>query len=233
MKLNTYNFDTRSLFYLIPIVLLAQVITIVTVIVPYKLVQIGPFIYPGAAFLIPFFYILADIISEVFGYKTMRYIMWMLILATLSFCLLIQFVLVLSASPADGYQHLYVTFFSPMWQIISIGIGGWFIGPLINSFIISKWKIILHGRYFWLRSIGSSIFGQVSQVLFCTILAFRDYVNADSLIKIILFAIAYKLMFAIVVSFPATLLTNYLKFKTNIDVYDMNTNYNPLKVYFN
>ena len=215
-----------------PIVLLGQVITIVTVIMPFKIVQIGQFDYSAAAFLIPAFYTLTDIISEVFGYQTMRLIMWVLTITTFIFCVLVQIVLWLPPSNFDTYQHLYSHFFATLWKVIGIGVGGWIVGPVVNSIIITKWKILLKGKYFWLRSIGSSISGQIAQVMFCTILAFKDFVSFDIILNMMIFAILYKMTFALIVSFPANMLATFLKSRTGFDVYDRDTKYNPLKLTF-
>lgn len=214
---------------IIPLVLIAFTITMVTVIVPFKVVQASIIYYPAAAMFIPIFYAIIDVIAEVYGYKMVRFVMWGMAGAIIIFCALIAFVLGLPTAPQSAnFQALYSSFFAPLWHIILIGVIGWLIGPFVNGYIISKWKILLKGKYFWLRSIGSSFFGELSQIVFCTLTAFSSFLSMPNIMHVMIFALVYKIIAAIILSWPATILVNWLKKKEGIDVFDINVNYNPL-----
>jgi uncharacterized integral membrane protein (TIGR00697 family) len=57
--------------------ILFSVCLIIANIVEQKLIQIGPIEATAGLLIFPFSYILNDIISEVWGYRQARYIIWM------------------------------------------------------------------------------------------------------------------------------------------------------------
>src|SRR3990167_4211694 len=93
-------------------------------------------------------------------------------------------------------------------------------GAFINSAIISKWKTITHGKYFWLRSICSSLIGELIMLLISVPIALYGTLNIKEIATLILYAYSYKIIFAVIISGPANYLANILKIKEDIDIYD-------------
>ena len=83
-------------------------------------------------------------------------------------------------------------------------------GAFINIYLISKWKIMTNGRYFWLRSIGSSTIGEALMLVISVLIALTGILSLSNLIHLIMYTYLYKIFFAVVaapfVSISATIL---------------------------
>jgi len=100
----------------------------------------------------------------------------------------------------------------------------------INSFLISKWKILIRGRYFGLRSIGASFFGDlVYAILICPIVFWGTLPTAKILITMVA-SFSLKVLYSFFLAYPAVWVANFIKLKEKIDVYDYRVNYNPFKL---
>lgn len=132
-------------------------------------------------------------------------------------------------SPVLNQQESYNYVLGSLWRSVSSEMLGVLAGAFINSMIISKWKIITKGKYFWLRSICSSAIGELIMLLISVPLALYGILNVREIINLIVYAYAYKILFAIIISGPANYLANLLKTKEGIDNYDYDVSYNPFK----
>ena len=113
-----------------------------------------------------------------------------------------------------------------MRYVIS-GLVGLLIGEFLNVYLLSKWKIILHGKFFIFRSLLSTALGQASLTIIVDILNYTGKMPTMDLIKMMVSGYTWKMFFAIILVFPAWMLVKFLKKAENIDHYDINTNYNP------
>lgn len=171
----------------------------------------------------PFWFILSDIISEVYGFKMTKRIFFASMICEFVF---LTIVLCLTKLPSPSSwtgqsaydfivdRFLYIYF----CQLIAISIA-WY----LNTIILLKWKLILKGKYFWLRCIGASgigatIFSFISPPL--TLLGRESMVN---LMHISLWSAALKLIFIGAFAYPASLLVSFLKDKEGVDIYDFST----------
>ena len=104
------------------------------------------------------------------------------------------------------------------------------IGSFVNSYMLSRWKIIVRGKYFWVRSLVSSGLGQF---LFTFIAMFFDLYGMmpiHTLLSLAVVAYLVKLIFTPIVALSASMTAAYLKKVEKIDVYDTGINYNPFKL---
>lgn len=127
--------------------------------------------YASILFL-PIWYALGDAITELFGIKIARYLIWMSILICMLYAILITVILYLPY-PSDWSHHgdfHYV--FSRIFGIIALSNIAIVIGGYINAFLIYRWKILVSGRFFLLRSIGASFTGELFHLIVSTTIIF-------------------------------------------------------------
>jgi uncharacterized PurR-regulated membrane protein YhhQ (DUF165 family) len=85
--------------------------------------------------------------------------------------------------------------------------------------------------FFWLRSIGSSAVGELIQLFIGASAALYTGVwQRAEWYNIIFSVFIVRIIMAILLSFPASLLVMALKKAENIDVYDNNISFNPFKI---
>jgi queuosine precursor transporter len=182
----------------------------------------------GGTFTSPLIFILDDIIAEIYGYKTARSVIIYGFVAQLLFAI-VSIAVIAAPHPAffDKNNHYASMLGYSLFHITVSGFFAYIIANLINSYIITRWKVLLKGRMFWLRSIGSSAFSEILYS-FIAILAMQfGSIPLNEIIKVALLSCTIKLVYSVVLAFPANLLTNHVKKVTGIDVYDIPRKFTP------
>jgi len=195
-----------------------------------KILLLGPFTFDGGTLLFPVSYIFGDILTEVYGYKASRRVIWTGFLSVLGMSAVLWIVGVLPAADGWPYQEAYhnILMYTPRIAVASLI--AFFAGEFSNSAILAKMKILTEGRYLWTRTIGSTLVGEgVDTLLFCVI-AFAGTLPNNLLIAIIVSNYIFKVGIEIVAT-PATyMLVGFLKKREEMDVYDRGTNFNPFSL---
>jgi uncharacterized integral membrane protein (TIGR00697 family) len=171
-----------------------------------KLIEFGPLITDGGAFLFPLTYLIGDVLSEVYGWKAARRAVVlgfaMAILAA------ITFYLVQLSPPAEGYENQAafeaVLGFVP--RIVLASVCGFLVGQLLNAYVLVKIKERTKERYLWARLIGSTIVGEFADTLvFCTI-AFYGIITGSEFVNYVIVGYLYKTLLEVVllpITYPA------------------------------
>jgi uncharacterized integral membrane protein (TIGR00697 family) len=105
-----------------------------------------------------------------------------------------------------------------------------FVGSILNDYVLAKMKIWTKGKHLWTRTIGSTLFGEgADSILFFTIAFFGTIPNA-LLGSIILSAWFLKVLIEVVMTPVTYVVIAKLKKAEGEDYYDYKTDFNPLKV---
>jgi uncharacterized PurR-regulated membrane protein YhhQ (DUF165 family) len=80
--------------------------------------------------------------------------------------------------------------------------------------------VLVKGKYFWLRSLGSSIIGESFYTIFVVSLVNIGIISFKEILQIFLVSYCYKLVFDLIAVTPASLLARFLKRSEGVDVYD-------------
>jgi len=195
-----------------------------------------PMAFDGGTILFPISYIFGDILTEVYGYKRSRRVIWtgFLCLALASGTFWLVQTLPGEAS-WQGYagDASYAAILGGMATggIVLGSLSGYFIGEFSNSFILAKMKILTDGRWLWLRTISSTLVGELLDSIVFVFVAtalgvfpwelFTTLVVTNYIIKSSIEALMTPLTY---------LVTNRLKKSEGEDFYDRETNFNPFTV---
>jgi uncharacterized integral membrane protein (TIGR00697 family) len=192
--------------------------------------------FDGGTILFPVSYIFGDILTEVYGFKAARRVIWTGFIA-LSLSSLLFFALALM--PADAVWEDYagtVAFNAILGGMSSGGIviaslSGYWIGEFSNSAILSRLKIIMKGRFLWVRTIGSSLVGELLDSFAFVLVASLAGVFGWKLFgTLVLTNYLFKLSVEIIM-FPFTFfIVRILKKAEGIDTYDVGVRLNPFVV---
>jgi uncharacterized integral membrane protein (TIGR00697 family) len=125
-----------------------------------------PLAFDGGTILFPISYIFGDILTEVYGYKRSRRVIW-----TGFFCLMLAsatFWLVQNLPGEATWQDYagdasYAAILGGMATggIVLGSLAGYWSGEFTNSFILAKMKILTSGSWLWLRTISSTLVGEL------------------------------------------------------------------------
>ncbi len=197
-------------------------------IVGVKVIGIGSFILPAAVAIFPLSYILGDILTEVYGYRSARKVIWLGFACNLIFVLFAWIAQEMPAAPFWELQMAYESILGFAWRLFIASLCGYFVGEFVNSFILARMKVLTRGRWLWSRTIGSTVFGEgLDTIIFVTI----AYYGTPSFVPIM---ILYHWLTKVAIETAATPLTyavvNWLKRREAVDTYDYQTNFNPFLV---
>lgn len=196
----------------------------------FKLAAFGAIVFPAGLLFFPLTYVFDDILTEVYGFKVSRRIIWMALLANTIIFIGTWLTSYLNPSPDWHDQDAYATVYQATLRVFIASTISYFFGEFANSMMLAKLKVFTSGRYFWVRAITSTIVGVgIDTVLFIHI-AFLFTLPYSHLWKIIGMMYSFKVLyecFALPVTYK---IVNYLKQKDNVDYYDFKTKFNPFSL---
>jgi uncharacterized integral membrane protein (TIGR00697 family) len=199
-------------------------------IIAVKLVDLFGLILPAAIFIFPLSYITGDVLTEVYGYRQARKVIWLGFMCNAIVVAAIWIAQILpGASFWDG-QAAYERILGYTPRILIASFLAYLVGEFANSFVLAKMKIATQGRWLWLRTIGSTLVGQgLDSVVFIS-LAFAGTIPVHALTLAIVTQWLAKSAYEAAVTPFTYLVVNFLKRKEGIDTYDHETRFNPLLI---
>jgi len=184
---------------------------------------------PAAIIIFPLSYIFGDILTEVYGYRQARRVIWLGF-----FCNLVAvgafWVAGLIPAFDSEVQIAYERIFNYVPRVLAASFVAYLIGEFANSFVLAKMKIRTKGRFLWSRTIGSTIVGQGLDAAVFIAIAFGGTLPGAVLGSIILTHWLVKTLYEAVATPFTYAIVGYLKKKEGIDTYDYDTDFNPLLV---
>ena len=182
----------------------------------------------------PISYIFGDILTEVYGYKRTRRVIWAGFAAMFFAVIMQQAVIRMPGDPSVPYsvalQPALEMVFGSGWRIVLASMLAFWAGDFVNSFVMAKMKLLTNGRYLWTRTIGSTMVGQsVDSILFYPI-AFAGLWGMKEMTNVILFNIAFKVAVEIAFTPLTYKVVSFLKKAEHEDYYDRDTNFTPFSL---
>ncbi len=198
--------------------------------VTFKMVSVFHVTEIGAVFIFPLTYLIADIVTELYGYSVGRTLIWVSLCCDFLFVLLAMLIIHLPSPDLLNNTDALKQVIDPLLRVDIGGALGILIGGFANIYALSKWKVLFKGRYFWLRSIASTGVGEAVYIIVACLISYSSFMTTQDIFKLMLVNYATKIVYAIVGGLPAAYLVKYLKEKIKIDTYDTNISYNPFNV---
>lgn len=192
-----------------------------------KIVDFGWFTFDGGTLLFPLSYIFGDILTEVYGYKKSRQVIWLGFFSALLMSLVFVVVGLLPAASDWGNQAAYDTILGATPRIIVASLLAFLSGEFSNSFILAKMKIWTKGKMLWARTIGSTIVGELVDSTLFILIAFAGILPGSLLLTLIISNYIFKTLVEILFTPITYAVITFLKKEESEDYYDTNTNFNP------
>jgi len=188
-------------------------------------------------FVFPISYIFGDVLTEVYGYRASRRVIWLGfgaggLAATI-------FLLCDVAPPAPGYLHqaAFHTILGQSPLILAASLTAYWAGEFCNSYVLARMKVWSGGRHLWMRTIGSTVVGEgVDSLLFYPLafallpraLGFTAAVWPTQLVlEVMLGNYVLKVLFEAAFTPITYWVVRVLKRAEGVDVYDRDTRFNP------
>jgi uncharacterized integral membrane protein (TIGR00697 family) len=195
-----------------------------------KILRLGPFTFDGGTLLFPISYIFGDVLTEVYGYRRSRRVIWAgffsaaLMAATLS--------VVGYLPPAAGWagQSAYMAILGQTPRIVAGSLIAYWAGEFSNSYTLAKLKLATRGRFLWVRTIGSTLVGEGVDTLLFVLIAFAGALPDSLLISVAVSNYVFKCSFEALATPVTYQVVGYLKRLENEDYYDWDTDFSPFKL---
>jgi hypothetical protein len=195
-----------------------------------KIVDLKWFVFDGGTLLFPLSYIFGDILTEVYGYKKTRAVIWLGFFMALLMSLV--FIVVGKLPAADGWnnQNAYDLILGLTPRIVFASLVAYTCGEFSNSYILAKMKIWTKGKMLWARTIGSTLVGEFFDSIIFIVIAFSGILPNSLLVTLIISNYIFKILIEILFTPFTYKIVNFLKKKENEDYYDIDTNFNPFSL---
>lgn len=206
--------------------------------------------FDAGTLLFPISYIFGDVLTEVYGYKRSRRVIWvgfgLAALMGLTFW-------VIARLPGDPLWGLYVTeqvtgsaaasddptataqaAYDAILGGVSTGgiivasLVAYFAGEFSNSYVLARMKVWTQGRWLWTRTIGSTLVGQgIDTTIFVLIATALGVFPPAAALSIIVANYIFKVGIEVLFTPVTYRVVNSLKRAENEDYYDTDTDFNP------
>ena len=161
------------------------------------------FYFDAGTITFPFAYMLGDVLTEVWGYRTTRRVVWLTLLCNILLVICTQ-IGVWMPSPDDlaESEAAYNAMFSYVPRIVFASLVGFLLGELSNAWFMEKIKLMTRGRRLWVRTIGSSAIAYIFDSLPFVLIAFAGVVSARDLFMMVIFQYFSKLVIEVLFGTP-------------------------------
>jgi uncharacterized integral membrane protein (TIGR00697 family) len=193
----------------------------------------GVVTFSAGVLFFPISYIFGDILTEVYGYGRDRRAVWAGF-STLIFASLMAWVVV-NLPAADSafmkeYQGHLEGVFGNAWRIAGGSMIAFWCGSFANSYVMAKMKIWSKGRFLWVRTIGSTLVGELVDSGLFYLIAFYGIWETGDVIKVAMAQYVLKTCWEIVMTPVTYRIVGFLKKAEREDYYDTHTNFTPFSV---
>jgi len=193
---------------------------------------VGSWTFGAGVLFFPISYIIGDVLTEVYGYARARRVIWAGFAALAFYALMATVVVALPPAPGWPGQSAYEQVFGNGWRIVLASMTAFCVGEFANSYVLAKLKLITHGRFLWVRTIGSTIIGQGLDSLIFYPLAFYGLAGwpVEQLAQVVLAQFLIKTAWEALLTPVTYMVVGTLKRREGLDVYDEGTAFTPFKV---
>ncbi len=220
--------ENRSFKHLDTIAGLFVAVLLISNVASSKIVKIWLFEFDGGTLLFPLSYIFGDILTEIYGFKRSRKIIWLGFFSAGLMSLIFGIVGFLKPAPGWENQQAYVTILGQTPRIVIASLIAYFSGEYSNSVTLAIMKVKTKGKYLWTRTIGSTIIGEFIDTILFVLIAFTFTLPFETLRNVIISNYIFKVGIEILFTPITYLVVKNLKRIENCDFYDTNTRFNPI-----
>jgi uncharacterized integral membrane protein (TIGR00697 family) len=191
--------------------------------------------FPSALIFFPITYLFSNVLTEVYGYKIARLIIWCGFFCSAIVLLGLLIVVKIPASEiwlvnTNNAQNAYEILFTAYARMFVASSCAYFFGEFLNSMVLAKLKVLSSGKYLYARIVGSTLAAvSVDSVVFVFI-AFYGVMSDASIVNIVVTQITFKVVYEIVMLPFTYKIVAYLKRADGIDYYDVKTKFNPFSL---
>jgi queuosine precursor transporter len=188
---------------------------------------------PAAIVIFPLTYTICNILTEVYGFRTARGVIWLGFLCSLLVALMLWLGGILPPVVFWEHQEAYQTILGQFPLILLGSFTAYLVGEFTNAVILMLMKLLTRGRFLWMRTIGSTVIAQGLDSFVFIFIAFgvAGILGPEALLRTALFQWWAKIAYEVLATPLTYAVVGYLKRKEQMDAYDAPRSLNPLGVF--
>ncbi len=195
-----------------------------------KVISVAGLTVTAGLLVFPVSYIINDCISEVWGFRKARLIIWTGF--AMNFFVVVLGLLAVSIPAApfwEGEEHFNFVFgMAP--RIVAASLAAFLAGSFLNAYVMSRMKLRSGGRRFSSRAIASTLAGETADSLLFFPIAFGGVVPWRELAAMMALQIVLKSLYEVLVLPVTVRVVRYVKRVDGSDVYDEGVSYKIWKI---
>lgn len=170
------------------------VLLIISNLLATKMISVLGIVLPAAVICYPFCFMVGDVLTEVWGFKIATKVIWLGFFMNLLLIIFTNIAIPLTYPEFWKGQEHFQFIFGAIPRIVLASFIGYLVGELSNSWLLELIKKITNGKWLFIRTIGSSMVGQIfDTVLFITI-AFYGTIPNEVLITMVIAQYIFKVL---------------------------------------
>jgi hypothetical protein len=198
---------------------------LVSNIVSVKIVSVGWLTFDAGTVLFPLAYIVGDIITEVYGYRRTRRLIYSSVAALMLMTLTFWVVQLLPADSSWTGQAAFESTLGVVWRLAIGSVVALFVGEIMNAYVMGRMKVASRGRGLWRRMVSSSLAGNALDTAIFSTIAFAGTMPMTSFWQLIVTVFLIKMAVEIMVS-PLTMrLIDRVKKYEKLDTFEQPAKY--------
>ena len=163
-----------------------------------KLFSIGSIVLPSSALLFPITYIVGDIIAEVYGYQKAKFVIILGFICNAFMVLFFALTIILPPAATWLNQEAYAVILGTTPRMFIASLTAFLIGSLSNAYVMQFIKKITHGKKLWMRTIGSTVVGELLDTLIFVLIGFTGSIPFNVIFTMILSQFIWKVSYEII-----------------------------------
>lgn len=205
------NFNNKKYTYLIYLLSIYITLKILIFVLGDKITVYNNHYISVGSLLIPLWFFIGDILTELYGFSVAKKIIFIALSCQLIFALLCYSTIYLPVINNDEINSSYNVIFLKMPRLALSSIISLASGALLNYYFLDKWKKIVHGKYFLIRSLSTTIIGEILFSIVAITSQFLGKTSLNHIFELLSASILIKLTMTLVFSYPISILADYLK----------------------
>lgn len=194
------------------------ILLVISNLLATKMILVFGFVLPAAVIVYPFCFMIGDVLTEIWGFKVAKKVIWLGFFMNLLLIIFTNMAIPLAYPTFWQGQEHFQFIFGAIPRIVLASFIGYLVGELSNSWTLEFIKKITNSKLFPVRSILSSVVGQILDTILFITIAFYNVVPNDILIVMMLSQYLVKVVVEMIIGTPlAYILVRYItRIKDNV-----------------
>lgn len=192
-----------------------------------------PLAFDAGTILFPISYVFGDVLTEVYGFRRSRRVIWAGF-GCLAFSALVLWLVRIMPAEATWQEYAGQEAYNAILGGMSTGgivlasLVAYWLGEFSNSMVLAKMKILTKGKWLWTRTIGSTLIGEgIDSVAFIAIACLVGVFPWELFGTLVLTNYIFKVSIEVLMTPVTYLVVNRLKKAEDEDYYDYKTRFTP------